>query len=71
MTEAQYWKHQTRLFAALWVSEVWCSHRKEGYDNLRHKARAVVSYDRILNDPQFDKDYENHARVLGNQVPVR
>lgn len=40
--------HLERLYAALWVSEVWnlAWHEKH---RIHYKARAVVVFDRVLN----------------------
>ena len=37
-----------RLFAALYVSEIWYAGWKEGGGGLRCKARAMVVFDRIM-----------------------
>lgn len=40
--------HLERLYAALWVSEVWnIAWHERG--RIHHKARAVVVFDRVLN----------------------
>ena len=40
--------HLERLFAALWISEVWNAAWHENH-RIHHKARAVVVFDRVLN----------------------
>lgn len=40
--------HLERLFAALWVSDVWYLAWHEKH-RIHYKARAVVVFDRVLN----------------------
>ena len=40
--------HLERLYAALWVSEVWDVAWHEN-NRIHYKARAVVVFDRVLN----------------------
>lgn len=63
--------HLERLFAALYVSEVWYALWTSPYARLYHKARAMVVYDRVLTG-RLDPHAEGSSSTswYGRSQPV-